>query len=81
MNGGGGADVFHFVNGDGADQIDRFTDGTDLIDLSGHSSVAGFGDLSTLQLGADTLVLLDGDDSILLTNFDKGDLSNADFIF
>ncbi|WP_118138378.1 beta-propeller fold lactonase family protein [Oceanicella sp. SM1341] len=81
MTGGNGNDVFVFVNGDGADTITDFTDGADRIDLSGHASVGGFGAITSVQIGGNVLVLFDGDDSVILENFNRSDLGAADFIF
>ncbi len=56
LTGGSGANTFRFAIGDGADAITDFKPGTDQIEIG----VAGFGDLTITQDGADALVGYDG---------------------
>ena len=102
LTGGAGADVFVFADitdesifgiDDVTDTILDFTDGEDLIDLSG-SGLAGFDDLVvtddkngvrvTLSSDVWNPVLLVGSsdgDTILLVDFDIANLDASDFIF
>lgn len=82
LTGDGARDTFIFVDGDGSDLITDFTNGKDRIDLSGHSAVSGFGDISSLQFGANLLVQFGASgDTVVLENFLQADLDASDFIF
>ena len=73
MNGGAGNDTFVFAPGFGNDTISQFdanpTGGQDLLDLTGLGIDAGNFDarVDILDLGSDTLVIVDGTNTILLT--------------
>lgn len=77
LTGGTGNDLFVFRAGDGDDVITDFVAGgtDDRLQIFGHSHY----DAKT-QVGADTLLTF-GEDSILLRNVDKDDLTSADFLF
>lgn len=77
LTGGAGNDLFVFRAGDGDDVITDFVAGgtDDRLQIFGHSRY----DAKT-QVGADTLLTF-GNDSILLRNVDKDDLTSADFLF
>ncbi len=84
LEGGEGDDLFVFADGDGADRIEDFEDpasGGDRIDVSGVSSVSGFGDLAISAVGGDALVDFGGGDSITLIGVDPATLDTDDFVF
>ncbi|MFM2388825.1 MAG: hypothetical protein RLZZ437_380 [Pseudomonadota bacterium] len=68
LHGGLDADVFMFATGSGRDVISDFTDGVDLIDLSGLVAVADFADLQAnyLQQVGKNVVLDAGNGDILV---------------
>jgi len=84
LTGGGGDDLFIFENGTGDDVITDFTAGAgsdDVIDVSDF----GFTDLADLlaatnDSGADTVITLDGDDSLTLIGVQEADLHEDDFL-
>lgn len=81
MTGSTGADSFVINDGDGADTITDFEDGTDVIDLSGHS-VTGFGQISSFQVGTSLIVQIGtGGETVVMENFQQADLDASDFIF
>ena len=80
LNGGPGSNTFIFEDGNGNDTIVGFDDGADLIDLTGHTGVTSFADLTITQLGNDLLLQFDANDSILLDGFSQADLGPQDFI-
>ncbi|WP_432806577.1 hypothetical protein [Pseudomonas sivasensis] len=84
--GGPGADTFIFWKGSGGGEtiIGDFSGSAgeqDKIDLAGI--VATFEEVmdASVQMGDDLLITLNEDDSILLLNIKKEDLSPTDFIF
>jgi len=83
LKGGLGIDHFVFADGFGADVIDDFADGVDLIDFAGHAGVGALGDLQIVQSGAHTIITLTagGADRITLANFLATDLDANDFQF
>ncbi len=84
LDGISGDDLFVFSDGDGKDQIHGFqAGGGDRVDLSGYSSVNGFAAVQAraTQVGADTLITLDGGDEISLIGVDINDLIQDDFLF
>jgi len=81
LTGGGSADEFVFKAGCGKDVITDFVDGADKIDLRNYKGIDAFGDLDVKKHGNDLVIELAGDDTITLRNFDKADLSTADFTF
>ncbi|HEY0800724.1 MAG TPA: type I secretion C-terminal target domain-containing protein, partial [Steroidobacteraceae bacterium] len=87
LTGGAGADQFVFKLNTGHDTITDFAPGQDHIDLRAFSEAntsninQWLGDGTTVvQQGADTLIHLHGNDSILLSNVAKANLSAHDFI-
>ena len=81
LTGGGSADQFVFKAGCGKDVIIDFVDGADKINLENYKGIDAFGDLDIKKSGNDLVIELSGDDTITLRNFDKADLSTADFAF
>jgi Ca2+-binding RTX toxin-like protein len=90
MNGGTGADTFVFAAGFGNDVISGFdanpTGGQDLLDVSalGVDADNFAARVSIADLGADTLVMIDGTDSILLQGVNgvgANIITQQDFIF
>ncbi|RMF38564.1 MAG: hypothetical protein D6754_07230 [Alphaproteobacteria bacterium] len=83
MSGGGGGDSFKFNDNSGAsDEITDFTNGVDKIDVSGHSAVTSFADITSFQFGPDLIVQFGtSGDAVLLRNFAKADLDMTDFSF
>jgi Ca2+-binding RTX toxin-like protein len=81
LTGGASADQFVFKAGCGKGAIADFVDGADIIDLQKYKGIDAFGDLDVKKHGKDLVIELAGDDTITLRNFDKADLSVADFTF
>jgi len=86
LTGGNGDDIFVFSNGDGQDQISDFQAGAgtdDVLDLSGYSSVGDFATVQAAvsQVGADTVIDLDGIDEVTLLGVNVNDLHQDDFLF
>jgi Ca2+-binding RTX toxin-like protein/subtilisin-like proprotein convertase family protein len=80
--GGGGGDTFVFKSGDGDDTIDDFSTGQgDIMDISayGFSSIADFSDFRFED--GDTVVDLDADNSITISNVDLTSAINAEDSF
>ena len=83
LAGGSGSDTFVFAPGHGDDSISDFTDGEDLIDLSGFTGISGFDDLTVTA--TDDGVTIDltahGGGKIVLDGFDIANLDATDFLF
>lgn len=84
LTGGGGDDMFIFENGTGDDVITDFTAGAgsdDVIDVSDFG-FTDFADLlaATNDSGADTVITLDGDDSVTLIGVQEANLHEDDFL-
>ena len=92
LQGDGGDDLFVFNNGDGNDTLVDFTVGAgsdDVLDVSAFD--LGAGGLDSLlaldaagkvnQVGVDTVIQIDGDDSITLVGVAKSTLHEDDFLF
>ena len=79
LSGGLGADAFVFKADDGADTVEDFSDGADLIqfDITGIT----FADLGISADGADTIVSYDTDDTIRLKNVASTTIDENDFVF
>lgn len=85
LEGGGGDDLFIFNNGGGNDTVTDFSYGAgtdDVLDVSDF----GFGDLTSLLLatndiGSDTVIQLDVDDSVTLVGVSLTQLHDDDFLF
>jgi large repetitive protein len=84
LTGGGGQDQFVFAptagSTDAQHTITDFTAGLDKIDLRQFGNIAALSDLTEVQQGSDTLITLDGHDSLLLKNVAVASLSANDFI-
>lgn len=81
LTGRSGADIFVFKAGTGHDAVVDVEDGSDKIDLRNFSGIDGFGDLKIKQDGDDTVIDFKNEDVVTLRDFDKVDLSAADFLF
>ncbi|MGE0273181.1 MAG: choice-of-anchor C family protein [Alphaproteobacteria bacterium] len=84
LTGGDGNDTFVFADNDGEDQIADFAGGDgagDVIDLSGVAGLDTFTDVVARmsQVGADTVIALNGDDTVTLTAVDYTTLRSDDF--
>ena len=84
LTGGAGQDQFVFAPTSGpADAQHTITDfaaGLEKIDLRQFGNIAALSDLTEVQQGSDTLITLDGHDSLLLKNVAVASLSANDFI-
>ena len=86
LTGGAGNDTFIFGPGFGKDVIQDFTAGTgvgDVINLHGLAGFATFADvtLHATQVGADTVIIIDANDTITLHNVLTTVLVADDFSF
>jgi len=86
FNGGAGSDTFVFDDGFGADTISGFAAGVasdDVIDLSAVSSLNSFSEVvsAAYQSGYDTVIDIDVDSSITLSNIALSQLHEDDFRF
>ncbi len=77
--GGTGADVFKFTAGWGKDTVSDFEDGRDVLLLSGTG--LAFADLTITQVGSNTLITAEGENSILLSNIQTAVIDAFDFNF
>jgi hypothetical protein len=87
MNGGAGNDVFVFAPGFGNDRIINFdanpAGGQDLIDITAFGiTAATFGDRVVIaDVGADTLVTIDGTDTIRFVGIGNANtITQTDFL-
>jgi hypothetical protein len=84
LTGGGSQDQFVFAPTAGPTDVQHtitdFTAGLDKIDLRQFGNIAAVSDLTEVQQGSDTLITLDGHDSLLLKNVAAANLSANDFI-
>ena len=81
MTGFGGADVFVFDDGDGADTITDFANGSDKCDLTQVAAVDEFSDLTVIDNGA-TVTVDYGTGSFTFANIANAALIDAtDFVF
>lgn len=85
LTGGTGADTFQFYAGLGHDTVMDFEAGEgagDVLELQ-NLAFAAFSDLSiyAAQVGADTVITLDVDNSITLVGVDINTLTETDFLF
>jgi hypothetical protein len=84
LTGGGSQDQFVFAPTAGTTDVQHtitdFTAGLDKIDLRQFGNIAALTDLTEVQQGSDTLITLDGHDSLLLKNVAAASLSANDFI-
>ncbi len=83
LDGGAGADLFVFAIGDGKDTINNFEDNIDRIDVRTIAGIEDFGSLAgkIAQVGANTVITFDANNTTTLANFDKSKLEAADFRF
>lgn len=79
--GGKGADIFDFGKGDGHDVIADFQDGKDLILSDFVKGQADFDDMmaSHVKIQGDDLLIKYGDDTLLIRDMEKSDLTLSDF--
>ena len=83
LAGGAGDDLFVFDNGDGDDTFTDF----DALSASEQVDVSGFGFTNTgdfqaiNQVGGDTVIEVDADDSITLLGVTATDVDDSDFVF
>lgn len=78
INGGNGADVFVFGAGAGVDSIRAFQDGTDIMEIRGHTG--GFATLQITNEAGNRKIVHDGGTILLLGDAGLG-LMDADFDF
>ncbi|MDZ4062731.1 MAG: hypothetical protein U1C75_16310, partial [Brevundimonas sp.] len=76
LTGGAGADRIVFSTGDGEDVVTDFEVGQDRLVVHGHTAYQ-----ELRQVGADTLVVLSGGDSLLLRGITASTLTSASFEF
>ena len=83
LTGGSTRDFFIFDDGFGSDTITDFTNNLDKIDLSAHSTLNSLAAvlLVATQVGLDTVIALDANNTITLQNFTLANLNAADFVF
>ncbi|WP_341929606.1 S8 family serine peptidase, partial [Methyloversatilis discipulorum] len=82
--GGAGSDLFVIYKDDGStDTVNDFsaTAGNEKILLVGFSHITDFSQISTVQEGANTRLLLGGGQSVLLKNVSPGQISEQNFAF
>ncbi|WP_282078889.1 calcium-binding protein [Epibacterium ulvae] len=80
--GGSGQDVFKFSENIGADRIEDFEDGIDVIDLSEVSSIDNFSELQAMMRQSGNKVIIDvGTDDIIIKNTDLSQMDATDFVF
>ena len=88
LTGGLDDDLFVFSDGDGTDTITDFTAGAatdDVIDLTGVSGFSTFGDMQAAAddnggMDPDTVITLNGGDSITLLGVQVANLNQDDFL-
>ncbi|MEM7210350.1 MAG: LamG-like jellyroll fold domain-containing protein [Pseudomonadota bacterium] len=83
LNGGTGSDIFRFEVGDGADLVQDFERGSDVIDLSGTG--LSFGDLGIYDTAQGAMIFYRADDGSVLqftmNGVTAGQISESDFAF
>ena len=83
--GGPDSDTFRFFESDlGGGTIRDFTDGEDIIDLTEFTGISSTDDLDIVSHGDNVRIRLSGTDystTIILSDFDVGNLDNSDFLF
>jgi Ca2+-binding RTX toxin-like protein len=77
--GGADADIFAFATNWGADIIQDFQDGVDVIDMRAVDGLNGFSELTITQTGTSTIVTFEGN-TISLVNIVAASLTAQDFI-
>jgi Ca2+-binding RTX toxin-like protein len=83
LTGGGNADFFHFLTGDGRDVITDFENGLDKADISGWTAISDFDDLMEhhVEFKNGDAIITAGKDSLTLTGVAEADLDAGDFVF
>ncbi len=85
LNGGPDDDTFQFFSGNiGGGTIQDFTDGEDMIDLTEFIGISSLDDLDIVSHGDNVRIEVSGTGyltTIILSDFDAGNLDAADFIF
>ena len=85
LYGGPDKDTFRFFESDlGGGTIRDFTDGEDVIDLTTFTGISSMDDLDIVEHGDNVRIELSGTDyltTIILSDFDMGNLDNSDFMF
>ena len=83
--GGPDKDIFRFFPSDlGGASIRDFSDGEDVIDLTHFTGISSMDDLDIVSHGDNVRIELSGTDyltTIILSDFDRADLDNSDFMF
>ena len=83
--GGPDNDTFRFFPSDlGGGTIRDFSDGEDIIDLTEFTGISSMDDLDIVSHGDNVRIRLSGTDystTIILSDFDVGNLDNSDFLF
>lgn len=82
LTGGAGDDMFIYDSGHGADVINDFGNGADVLDLSEVNGMASFTDVmsTATQVGADTVFDFGGGDRITLIGVSIATLEEQDFL-
>jgi Ca2+-binding RTX toxin-like protein len=80
MTGGAGNDTFLFASLSGRDTITDFTDGKDVLDMTGVSTVQSMDQLTITDTAQGALIAF-GSDSIVLQGVAAGSLTASDFHF
>ena len=85
LYGGPERDTFRFFPNDlGGGSIRDFSDGEDVIDLTEFTGINSMDDLDIVSHGDNVLIQVSGADyltTIILSDFDVGNLDNSDFLF
>ena len=85
LYGGPDQDTFRFFPSDlGGGSIRDFSNGEDVIDLTGFSGINSIDDLDIISHGDNVQIEVSGSDYltiIILSDFDVGNLNNSDFLF
>jgi Ca2+-binding RTX toxin-like protein len=80
LAGGAGRDRYRFAPGSGADRVEGFEDGRDLLDYSAHPGVDGLAQLRITAVAGGVRIAA-GADSVLLTGVNRSQITAADFDF
>ena len=82
LTGGAGNDTFFYQDGDGRDTITDFTTLQDVTDLTHVTSLHTFADVQShaAQVGSDTVITIDANNTITLTGVQLSSLHPQDFL-